>query len=386
VGKWHLGYASWDYTPTGRGFDTFAGYLQGQIDYYTKKMGLGNVQGLDLWRNQTLADDQVGNYSMDFYMEEAARMLDTRDQSKPFFMYFAHQEIHIPLQAPPEPEYAELCADVTATGNRNTLCQMTARLDRSIGDFVDMLKARDMWENTLLWVTTDNGGMTQWQDDFPASASSNFPLRGGKATLFEGGVRGVSFVSGGFLPTSAAGRVVNGLLQHVDIPATMAALAGAQIPSADGLDVWDVVAHGAESPRTEVPVNIDPEDCAQANGAAYNALISGKWKLISGMAGMYDGWWSNGNYTHEDPSAIATNVTVDGASVWLFDLDQDPNERTNVAAENHAVVSSMLGRVAEFAQTDNGFVHAQENKPDVRSFPVLHHGAWAPFLRNSVMV
>merc|ERR1712137_1445094 len=124
-------------------------------------------------------------------VEEASRMLDIRDQSKPFFMYFAHQEIHIPLQAPPEPEYAELCADVTATENRNTLCQMTARLDKSIGDFVDMLKARDMWEDTLLWITTDNGGMTQYQTDFPGSASSNFPLRGGKTTLFEGGVRGV---------------------------------------------------------------------------------------------------------------------------------------------------------------------------------------------------
>merc|ERR1719384_2044584 len=110
-----------------------------------------------------------------------------------------------------------------------------SRLDKSIGDFVEMLKVRNMWENTLLWVTTDNGGMTQYQTEFPASASSNFPLRGGKATLFEGGVRGVSFVTGGLVPKAALGTEFHGLLQHVDIPATFAALGGL---SCQALMVW----------------------------------------------------------------------------------------------------------------------------------------------------
>ena len=60
------------------------------------------------------------------------------------------------------------------------------------------------------------------------SASSNFPLRAGKATLVEGGVRGVSFITGGSIPTKARGSTYNGLLQHADIPTTMASLAGAE--------------------------------------------------------------------------------------------------------------------------------------------------------------
>merc|ERR1719473_922029 len=104
---------------------------------------------------------------------------------------------------------------------------MASAVDTDIGQLVGMLRAKGMWENTLLWLTTDNGGMTHGvkADGVGAwSASSNWPLRGGKATLFEGGVRGVSFVSGGLLPAAARGTTRTGLMQHVDIPATMAKL------------------------------------------------------------------------------------------------------------------------------------------------------------------
>merc|ERR1712150_103804 len=95
---------------------------------------------------------------------------------------------------------------------RHTMCAMTNRLDQAIGDFVSMLKAKGMWEDTVMWVTSDNGGMTHWGPiAVGASVGCNYPLRGGKATLFEGGVRVVSFVTGGYLPSAASGSVRNGL-------------------------------------------------------------------------------------------------------------------------------------------------------------------------------
>jgi len=275
---------------------------------------------------------------------------------------------------------------VTGTENRNTLCRMTNQLDKAIGDFVDMLKVRNLWENTLIWVTTDNGGMTAFQDGFPASASSNFPLRGGKATLFQGGVRAVSFVSGGFLPAQASGRVVNDLLQHVDIPVTLAALADASFPVKDGFNVWDVLVQGLDSPRDEVPLNVDPSFCQNANGTSFNALISGNWKLIEGSEGLYDGWWHNGDYTHEEVTEIAAGVIVDGVKVFLFDLAADPYERINVAQANPEVVGAMRGRLSELANTDAGFVAPQRNIPNPLSFPALHHGVWAPYVKSSVDV
>lgn len=391
IGKWHLGYASWDYTPTGRGFDSFAGYLQGQVDYVSKKFEIPGVKaasGLDFWRNRTEAEDAVGSYSMDFYMAEAQRVLSERDRNKPLFLYFAHQEIHIPLQAPEGAQYASACASVTATENRSTLCKMTNILDESIGDFVSMLKDNEMWENTLLWVTTDNGGMTQFQADFPASASSNYPLRAGKVTLFEGGVRGVSFVTGGYLPASAAGREVHGLLQHVDITTTLVALGGGSLPKADGHNVWNVITEGAPSPRTEVPVNVDPGFCNINNtaGTGFSALISNEWKLINGTAGVYDSWWSNGKYAEEKSTDVSADVIVDGRSVWLFNLETDPTERNNVARDHPDIVAALQARLSELGDPNNGYVVVQDNNPDPKAFPIFHHGAWAPWKKTVAVV
>ena len=92
--QWHLGYAGWQDTPLGRGFDSYAGYLQGAEDYYTHQFGFKGLTGYDLWRNKTVAWDANGKHSTSFFMEEAQRVLDSRDASTPMFMYFAHQEIH----------------------------------------------------------------------------------------------------------------------------------------------------------------------------------------------------------------------------------------------------------------------------------------------------
>jgi len=222
------------------------------------------------------------------------------------------------------------------------------------------------------------------QDDFPASASSNFPLRAGKATLFEGGVRGVSFVSGGILPTSAAGRQVQGLLQHVDIAATIASLGGAELPLTDGYDSWSVIANGDDSLRTEVPVNVDIScGLGGASPLNYSAVISGEWKLISGSSGLYDGWWSNGDYSHEDADVASSNVTIDGKAVWLFNLDQDQNERKNVALEHPEVVAKLQARLEELADQSNGYVPSQANTLSPAALPFLHGGVWAPWQKSA---
>lgn len=412
IGKWHLGYAAWKDTPIGRGFDSYAGYLQGGEDYYTHRV----QGGMDFWRNTTAAWDAYGEHSMGVYMAEARRVLDTRDPLKPMFMYFAHQQVHAPLEAPPDSASLDACAaeNVTspigkdATAGRHTLCTMASSLDAAIGTFVGMLKTRGMWDNTLLWLTTDNGGMTYGvkADGLPpigVSTSSNWPLRGGKATLFEGGVRGVSFIAGGFLPDGARGQTRTTLMQHVDVPTTMAKLAGANwtMGTPDGYDLWRAIVHGAPSPRTEVPVNVDT--CVGTVGgppcshhSKFNALISSKWKLIEANwwppicpnttwcagAGLYDGWWTNDPYTHIAYNSTQGPISGSGlerGGLWLFDLDDDPNERHNVAASNPAIVHTMLARLAELADPANGYLDPQFNFPHPRAMPALHNGTWAPY-------
>lgn len=91
---------------------------------------------------KSAAWDQQHRYSMDFYMEEASRVLDTHNKSSPLFLYFAHQEQHVPLEGPPEPVYSSNCANVKKTDiahkgrERHTLCTMMNRLDAAVCNFI----------------------------------------------------------------------------------------------------------------------------------------------------------------------------------------------------------------------------------------------------------
>jgi arylsulfatase A-like enzyme len=254
-------------------------------------------------------------YSMPAYMAAAKAAIAQAQQpnAKPMLMYFAHQEVHIPLMPPIDPSIDAVCANVTVTENRNRLCRMAVELDRNVGTFVEELKAARMWDDTLLWVTTDNGGMAAFQPAWPASASSNYPLRAGKTTLFEGGVKGVGFVQGGrnVLPHAARGTAYGGLMHAVDILPTLAGAAGLA-PSAanlDGVDLWAEIsgAASADAPggtgasaghrgHADMPLNILPvcEDCdvKHLKLPRYSAIIEGEtnWKLIDGHVGVYDGW------------------------------------------------------------------------------------------------
>jgi len=401
IGKWHLGYSTWEHTPTGRGFDTYTGYLQGAIDYYThgisssiliKSKKLPQIFGLDFWQNRSAFQGTNGTYSVDYYEGAHAKVLRDHDaageDAKPLFIYYAHESIHEPLQLPPPSRgAAEKCKAVNATKNRNTLCQMMSVLDSSVGQFVEDLKARNLWENTVMWVTSDNGGMTAFVDGGVSSASSNYPLRAGKTTLYEGGVRGVAFVTGGLVPEAARGSVRNDLMHAVDIVPTLAPLAGAKLPSnVDGIDMWEAITTGKAGGREELPVNINP-DCAaciagpnEARGLplipTYSALIKGDMKLILGTPGpLYDGWWSNGNYSWEHADKADAQ-----AKVHLYNLTADESERHDLAEANPEVVAMMKERINFHQSKAQGFHAPQSNIPHLRALPQLHDDTWAPWV------
>jgi len=152
----------------------------------------------------------------------------------------------------------------------------------------------------------------------------------------------------------------------------------------DGYDAWSVIAEGEDSPRTEVPLNIDIS-CALGGLEAMNfsAVISGQWKLISGSSGLYDGWWSNGDYNHEDIDVPSSNVTVNGKAVWLFNLDNDQTERKNVALENPKIVAELQARLDELADPNNGYTPSQPNSVNPLALPFLHGGVWAPWEKSA---
>eukprot|EP00927_Polykrikos_kofoidii_P050008 TRINITY_DN43973_c0_g1_i1.p1 TRINITY_DN43973_c0_g1~~TRINITY_DN43973_c0_g1_i1.p1 ORF type:complete len:602 (+),score=114.35 TRINITY_DN43973_c0_g1_i1:109-1806(+) len=421
IGKWHLGSARWSQTPTGRGYDSHYGYLQGQVDYYNRTIASSNLYPLnklvhskfgadgaayDFWDGRRAVYEHFGEYTVDAYESRLDKLLSPYGSShpptKPLFLYYAEQQLHIPLEAPPESRHLEACQGVVGGStevNRTVLCSMASRLDQNVGHLVALLKRYSLWDNTLIFATADNGGMTQWSNSWPGSASSNWPLRGGKTTLFEGGVRAVSFVAGGALPSKARNTTSRQLLHAVDILPTLASFASVPLlAQSDGIDAWLAITGGAAATnRTEVPLNIGVNPLggipwwisgAPNNHALnYSALISWPWKVVVGtpFVGLgtseprrRDGWWSVEGYRYTAPKEEKD------LPHRLYNLEVDEEERYNLAdrPEHQELLKQLIGRVQWYGSKESGWVPPQTNLPLRRGNPLFHNWTWAPFLRG----
>ena len=146
---------------------------------------------------------------------------------------------------------------------------MVSAMDEAVGQVVAALKEKGLLENTLIIFSSDNGGPS------PGKVTSNGPLRAGKGTIYEGGIRVCAFASWpGHIP---AGKTVNEPLQGVDWYPTLLKLAGGSLEQKlplDGRDIWPVLTQGAKSPHDALLI------CATKPGSA--ALRMGDWKLVHG--------------------------------------------------------------------------------------------------------
>jgi len=217
-------------------------------------------------------------------------------------------------------------------------------------------------------LTSDNGGPS----DPIESGSNNWPLRGGKYSDFEGGIRAAAFVSGGFLPAAARGTVTADTIAIADWYGTFAALYGADatdakaaaagLPPVDSVNVWPLVSRqNTTSPRTEIPVTP-------------NVLISGRYKLMLGP--QIEATWSGVVY----PNASSPADPVDpgptlacGTTGCLFDVVDDPTEHNDVAAAHPALAASMKARLVElrkgFFTNDDDFTNSTVCPPGVNVTP-----------------
>ena len=151
VGKWHLGHADEKYWPQNRGFDHFYGNLVGEVDYFSKERG-----GLIDWQRngQFLNED---GYFTTLIGDEAVRLIDSHDATKPLFLYVASLAPHAPYQAPQA--YIDRYKSV-ADEKRRTYAAMITALDDQVGRILAALEKRNMRDNTLIVFSSDNGGAT----------------------------------------------------------------------------------------------------------------------------------------------------------------------------------------------------------------------------------
>ncbi len=313
IGKWHLGHADKKYWPRQRGFDYQYGPMIGELDYFTHE-----EHGVLDWYRDNEPVREAG-YTTTLLGNDAVRLIEQHDASTPLYLYLAFNAPHTPYQAPPE--YVDRFQNI-ADPTRRTYAGMVAALDEQVGRVVAALEKKGMRDDTLIVFHSDNGGTRNAMFAGVMADMSrikipcdNGPYKDGKGTLFEGGTRVAAFAN---WPGRIQPGVVDGLIHAVDIFPTFAALAGASTAKSkplDGVDVWDVMAKGAPSPRTEIVYNVEPFRAA---------IRQGDWKLV----------WR----------------TTLPSSVELYDIPRDPSETKNLAAQHPDTVAALQRRLEALAK------------------------------------
>lgn len=298
-GKWHLGSFDRAYWPGSRGFDLAYGHLFGALDYNTH---IRNNQ-LDWYLNGEKLDEP--GYTTHLVTQHAVEFINAQSAEKPFFLYVPYNAVHTPLQVPDE--YREPYKDLPE--QRSKLAGMLAAMDEGIGKIVGAVEAKGLRENTLFVFSSDNGGYQ------PGKVTDNGPLRAGKGTLYEGGVRAAAFITwDGHVP---AGARNDQPLHTVDWFPTLVTLAGGKLEQPrplDGRDAWPTLIQDKPSPHEEILLNTTP---------TVGAIRVGNWKL---------------------------KVNVQNKRVELFNLAEDLSEKQNVADANPEVVKDLRARYDRYAK------------------------------------
>uniref|UniRef100_A0A3Q2XKH3 Arylsulfatase family member J n=1 Tax=Hippocampus comes TaxID=109280 RepID=A0A3Q2XKH3_HIPCM len=387
VGKWHLGFYKRGCLPTRRGFDSFFGSLLGSGDYYShyKCEGPG-MCGYDLHEGEEAAWEQDrGLYSTLMYTQKAVGILANHNPSKPLFLYLAYQAVHSPLQVPSR--YLERYKGIV-NPHRRKYAAMVSCLDEAVRNLTLALKRYHYYDNTVIVYSSDNGGQ-------PLVGGSNWPLRGSKATLWEGGIRAVGFVHSPLL--AKKGTECRSLVHISDWFPTLVTLGEGTLDedlNLDGYDVWEAISEGLPSPRQDILHNIDPIYVKAKNGswkagyglwntAVQAALRVGHWKLLTGVPG-YSDWVPPQTFNTQRLTLRwhSERVRWDrGKSLWLFNITSDPYERVDLSQRYPHVVKKMLMRLVQYNKTA---VRVHYPAKDLRSNPQYNDGVWGPWYKDEI--
>ncbi len=315
VGKWHLGNMRWEHLPLRQGFTSYYGPYNSGIDYFTHT----RWEVHDWHRNDTTVYEQ--GYATDLLSEEVVKIIYShRDSEEPFFIYLPHSSPHGPLMAPVEAiqPYMHLGKD------RATYAAMVSIIDQGMGRILDALEETGMDRSTLIVFMSDNGGSF--------IASDNTPLRGGKGTLYEGGIKVMAAVRWpGRIPS---GTTIDEPCSYIDILPTFLAAAGQpglfENETLDGrnlLPLW----FGEKWNDTPWDFFSFYEKYPELGGKEELSLISNNMKLI-----------------RRGKPILEASDQAEDAELELYDIVSDTSESNNLATEYPDVVKEMLEKLREY--------------------------------------
>uniref|UniRef100_A0A915EM00 Sulfatase N-terminal domain-containing protein n=1 Tax=Ditylenchus dipsaci TaxID=166011 RepID=A0A915EM00_9BILA len=354
VGKWHLGYCQKEFLPTVRGgFDSFYGYYGPQQGYFNHSADLFDrnngimMRGLDLFREHdgvSVPDfSKNGIYSTHLFTEEAMQTISTHQQSykpNPFFLYLAFQSVHSPLQAPAY--YRNKCLALFHNPKRLTYCAILTAMDEAIGRVVEHLKRLKIYRNTIIIFSSDNGGDAMY-------GASNYPLRGQKNTLWEGGTKTNTFVHFPRLITKFSYRY--DLFHVVDWYSTILSMAGLDVQSyGDGINQWPMIINNGKQVlrRNQFIYNVN---------TPLSAIRKYDFKLI-----------------YETKTPLLMNSQAGRAR--LFNLAKDPYESQDINRQHPALVRQLIDRLQQYHRIARKTARSPIDK---RGNPAYLNGAFSSY-------
>jgi len=320
IGKWHLGDQP-EFLPTQHGFDHYLGlpYSNDMGGPVRPAKGKGKVGRRPPPPLPLVQDAQVIEAPADQskltarYTREAVKFI-TANKDRPFFLYFPHTAVHVPLHP------GEAFAGKSANGAYGDWVE---EVDWSVGRVLAALRDLKLERNTLVLFTSDNGPwLTQGKNGGVAG-----PLRGGKGSTWEGGMREPTIA---WWPDKIpAGTVCDAPASEIDVLPTLVRLAGGDVPTdrvIDGRDIWPLMAgQSQQSPH---------EALFYFNGNQLQAVRCGPWKLAIAPQS-------------EATAKKSPPIPASLESPRLYNLDSDLGETTDVAAQHADVVKRLQGHVAK---------------------------------------
>lgn len=346
-GKWHLGAADGPTGPLAQGFETnIGGYQVGHPPTYFWPYHKQAKDGTISQQLPGLEEGREGEYLTDRLTEEALEFLQA-DDGRPWFLYLPHYAVHTPIQAPD--------AQVAAVNKRGLegrqvdakYTAMVQILDQNCGRLLQWLEEHDQVDNTIVIFTSDNGGYGGYLDAGvdQGDITHNYPLKGGKGMMSEGGIRVPLIVH--WPAAIAAGQTSDTPVHTLDFYPTLLAAAGVDCtnPQAEhmppqeleGRDLAPLWAERGEGMEAALPawdkraLYFHMPGYLEARRGSWRAtpagaIRRGRWKLIE---------------------------PFDGKPVELYDLHADPGESTNLADSEPAQREALLHELQAWRKMRN---------------------------------
>ena len=318
IGKWHLG-DQLEFLPTRQGFDHYFG-----IPYSNDMLRVSaetKTSVVPLLRDEKvveLMDEEAQRRLVELYTKDAIDFIGLHKE-RPFYLYLAHNAVHTPIH--PGPAFA-------GKSQNGRFGDWVEEVDWSVGQVLDALRTQGLDKDTLVVFTSDNG---PWLIKGPDGGSAG-PLRGGKSSTWEGGVR---------VPTIAwwpgripAGSVNDAVAGNIDLLPTFVSLAGGTVPATPVIDGRDI---------TPILLGQTRESAREAHyyWSSYElqAVRQGRWKLALMPQ-------AEGDKVRKGPSPTA--------GLRLYDLDADIAEQFDVAARHPEVVAKLKALADKMAAEIGG--------------------------------